>query len=75
MLTGVRKSMVETLVLLPAHLSVERTRLHTARNRYIGGQDEQLIIRGVIPLLRHGDISQTLFPVKRLSLVALDIVE
>lgn len=33
------------------------------------------IMRGVIPLLRHGDISQTLFPVKRLSLVALDIVE
>ena len=38
------KQSLETLVLLPAHLSVERTRLHTARNRYTGGQNKQLMV-------------------------------
>lgn len=38
------KQSLETLVLLPAHLSVERTRLHTARNRYTGGQNKQLML-------------------------------
>ena len=35
---------LKTFVLLLAHLSVERTHLHAARNRYTGGQNEQLIV-------------------------------